>query len=157
MIARLQDVTIRLASLADIPTVAMLRRAWTEETAGAPVDDPSFGRQLSEWYHREAEHRLVWLSELAGEPVGMLNLLVFERMPQPGRDASRWGYLANVFTLARVRDLGIGRQLLDVVIAHARAHGFARLVLNPSARSVPFYVRAGFAPSPLLQLDLTPP
>ena len=35
-----------------------------------------------------------------GEPVGMLNLLEFTRMPTPGRRPGRWGYLGNAFVLA---------------------------------------------------------
>lgn len=33
------------------------------------------------------------------------------------------------------------------LVAEARARGFDRVVLNPSARSVPFYRRAGFVPA----------
>jgi GNAT superfamily N-acetyltransferase len=150
----MQSTTVRLASPVDLPAVATLRRAWTEETAGGSIDDPGFERRLADWYQRQGAQRLVWLGELGGKTVGMLNLQVFERMPRPGRDGGSWGYIANAFVLATFRNLGIGRQLLDAAIQHAREHRFSRLVLNPSTRSVPFYVRAGFAASSLLQLSL---
>jgi GNAT superfamily N-acetyltransferase len=57
-------------------------------------------------------------------------------------------------TLAAHRDTGVGSALLGAAVAHARDQGFVRLVLNPSERSIPFYRRAGFRASRLLQLDL---
>jgi GNAT superfamily N-acetyltransferase len=75
----------------------------------------------------------------------MMNLSVFERMPRPGANPGRWGYIGNAFVLAAHRDQGIGSLLLAAVLAHADSHGFVRVVLRPSQRSVPFYQRAGFA------------
>ncbi len=73
-------------------------------------------------------------------------------MPRPGRRPSRWGYLGNAFVLAVYRNQGIGRQLLDAVLGYAGQNGFARVVLSPSERSIPFYRRAGFGPADALML-----
>ena len=75
----------------------------------------------------------------------MMNLAVFDRMPQPGRAASSWGYLSNAFVLAAYRDQGIGSLLLRALLAYADARDYVRVVLRPSARSVPFYERLGFS------------
>ncbi len=86
----------------------------------------------------------------------MLNLTEFRRMPQPGQPRRRWGYIANVFVLAGHRDGGIGGQLLDAAVREATARGYARIVLSPSPRSLPFYQRVGFVPADsLLVLTLT--
>jgi GNAT superfamily N-acetyltransferase len=82
----------------------------------------------------------------------MMNLSVFARMPRPGGQAGCWGYLGNAFVLDAYRNQGIGRLLLDAVLRYARQNGFARVVLRPSARSVPFYKRAGFAAADSLML-----
>ena len=84
----------------------------------------------------------------------MINVTVFVRMPRPGWRERHWGYIANVFVFAAHRSTGVGSALLDAAVVHARDHGFVRLVLNPSERSIPFYRRAGFRASRLLQLDL---
>jgi GNAT superfamily N-acetyltransferase len=76
----------------------------------------------------------------------MMNLAIFERMPRPGRDAGTWGYLANAFVLAPYRNQGIGALLLAALVADADDHGYVRVVLRPSERSIPFYQRAGFTP-----------
>ena len=65
---------------------------------------------------------------------------------------ARWGYLGNAFVLAAYRNQGIGGQLLDAVLGYASENGFARVVLSPSERSIPFYERAGFGPADALML-----
>ena len=82
----------------------------------------------------------------------MMNLAIFERMPRPGRPPGHWGYLGNAFVLAACRNQGIGGRLLDSVLAYAAEKAFARVVLSPSERSIPFYERAGFGPADHLLL-----
>jgi GNAT superfamily N-acetyltransferase len=80
----------------------------------------------------------------------MVNLAIFNRMPQPGRAASHWCYLGNAFVLTSHRNRGIGTVLLETAVDYARDQGSARIVLSPSERSVPFYQRAGFGPATML-------
>jgi GNAT superfamily N-acetyltransferase len=134
---------IRTASSADAPALAALRRAWTAEQHG-PADDPGFEARFLSWCERESARRLSWVAEVRGEMVGMMNMAVFDRMPQPGREPGSWGYLANSFVLAAYRNQGIGSLLLGALLAHADSHGYVRVVLSPSERAVPFYQRAGF-------------
>jgi len=145
------DAAIRQAGQADLAALARLRREQAAEQQGE-YGDPGFEQRLAAWQEREAAHRITWLAEADGRLVGMMNLAIFERMPRPGRPASYWGYLANAFVLAGYRNQGIGERLLGAVLGHARQHGFARVVLSPSERSVPFYHRAGFGPAGALLL-----
>jgi ribosomal protein S18 acetylase RimI-like enzyme len=87
-----------------------------------------------------------------GRVVGMMNLAVFERMPRPGHPASYWGYLANAFVLAEHRNQGIGRRLIAAAVDHAARNDFARVIVSPSERSIPFYERAGFGPADVLMV-----
>lgn len=137
-------ITIRVAGPADAAALGALRRAWTAEQDG-DVADETFEARFAEWYERAGEHRVTWVAEDAGQPVGMMNLAVFERMPRPGRDAGTWGYLANAFILASHRNRGLGSMLLAAVLRHADTNGYVRVVLRPSRRAVPFYERAGFS------------
>jgi GNAT superfamily N-acetyltransferase len=136
---------IRIADSADGLAIAGLRRAWTAEEHG-DVADPGFESRFLDWYERESARRVCWLGELSGEPVGMVNLAIFERMPRPGIEAGTWGYLANAFVLAPHRNQGIGTGLLEALLAHADDHGYVRVVLRASERAVPFYQCAGFIP-----------
>jgi GNAT superfamily N-acetyltransferase len=143
------EISVRRCGPDDVGTLAALRRRWVEESGGAAGDE-GFEERFAAWYVAEAGRRIFWLAEVHGEPVGMVNLAVFARMPRPGRPPSRWGYLGNAFVLADHRDRGVGRRLIDALLDHARAEGFVRVVLSPSERSVPFYARAGFGPADML-------
>jgi GNAT superfamily N-acetyltransferase len=139
---------IRIAGPGDAAALAALRRAWTVEQSGRGdgdgADDDGFEARFRDWYERESARRVTWLAEVSGEPVGMMNLAVFDRMPRPGRDLGAWGYLGNAYVLAAHRDQGIGSRLLRALLGYADDHGYVRVVLNPSERSVPFYRRYGF-------------
>jgi GNAT superfamily N-acetyltransferase len=145
------EAVIRRAEDADLPATARLRRESTAEQDGDRAD-PSFEERFSAWYARESSCRIMWLAEVDGRMAGAVNLAVFERMPRPGRAPSRWGYLGNAFVLAAYRNQGIGRQLLDAALEYARENGFARVVLSPTERAIPFYERAGFGPADALML-----
>ena len=136
---------IRIAGASDGAALAALRHAWTVEQHG-PGDDDGFEARFLDWYDREFARRLSWLAETGGGAVGMMNLVVFERMPRPGRDAGTWGYLANAFVLAAYRDQGIGSLLLGALAAYADEHDYVRIVLRPSERAISFYERLGFRP-----------
>ncbi|GAA1670075.1 GNAT family N-acetyltransferase [Fodinicola feengrottensis] len=140
-------MTIRRAGAPDVPALAEMRHEWTVEWSdGETVDDPDYRARFAAWFAAEPG-RLWWVAQDGPATVGMLNMVVFTRMPRPGRPVSRWGYIANVFVRPKYRDAGAGRELLDAAIAYARDEDFARLVLSPSERSVPFYRRAGFGPA----------
>ena len=143
-------VDIRQTDDRDIPALAQLRRKWSEEQAGQPLDDDGFDEQFAQWYAAESSRRTTFLAEIDSNAVGMVNLAIFERMPRPGQPASRWGYLGNAFVLAEHRSQCIGTALLNTLIAHAQDHGCVRIVLSPTDRSVPFYQRAEFGPATML-------
>jgi GNAT superfamily N-acetyltransferase len=152
---------IRQCGPADVPALAQLRQALAEEQAGEVVEDADFARRFAEWFERESNQRITWLAEVASQPVGMLNLLVFTRMPRPRvadqpTRATQWGYIANAYVKAQHRDRGIGAALLTAATGYADRRGFARLVLSPSERSIPFYERAGFEPATSLLVRTHP-
>ncbi|MFD9734582.1 GNAT family N-acetyltransferase [Umezawaea sp. NPDC059074] len=145
-----RTVSIREAGEHDTAALAALRREWSEEQAGHPLGDDDFEECFAQWYAAEAPRRAAFVAELGGKAIGMMNLALFDRMPKPGRSASRWAYLGNAFVLADHRNRGIGTALLDAAVAHARALDCARVVLSPSERSVRFHQRAGFGPATML-------
>ena len=78
------------------------------------------------------------------------------KRPRPGSGPSRWGYLANCYVRPERRNTGLGARLLATCTAYADESGFARVVLSPSARSVPFYTRGGFEPATSLMVRPAP-
>jgi GNAT superfamily N-acetyltransferase len=144
-----EHVSVRQAGEDDLMSLAALRRLWSEEQDGHPLDDDDFDDQFAQWFMSEATRRVTFLAAIDGQVVGRMNLAIFERMPRPARAASRWGYLGNAFVLTNHRD-GVGRALLEALVDAARDQGCVRIVLSPSERSVPFYERAGFGPASML-------
>jgi GNAT superfamily N-acetyltransferase len=131
-------VNVRVAGAADVAALAALRALWS---GGG---EPDFDRRMAAWIADEGDRRTTWLATVGDEPVGMASMLEYRRMPRPGRPDSRWGYVSNMFVREDVRNRGIGSALLEAIIAAGEERGYVRLVLSPSARSVPFYARAGF-------------
>jgi GNAT superfamily N-acetyltransferase len=147
-------VTVRVAGVDDQPTLVALRLAWNEEDAGAPIDDDEAEGRLLAWFADEWATRTFFLVEDDGDPVGMANVKRYVRMPVAGRpDAGHWGYVGNVFVLADRRDAGVGRVLMDALVAWCTERRYERLRLAPSERARPFYARLGFVPGQVIQLD----
>lgn len=134
------QVVLRVAGAGDLGALARLRTEWTDEHH----EDLGFERRLADWLAAEGARRTIWLAEVRTRPVGMVSLLEYRRMPRPGRPDSRWGYIGHMFVSEACRNSGIGTRLLSEVIAAAEERSYARLVLAPSARAVPFFQRAGF-------------
>lgn len=122
--------TLRLAGPDDAGALRSLRLAWATEK-GVETGDPTFEDRFAEWLAHESEHRLFWIAECDDEPVGMVNLMVFRRMPYPdGTDfKGAWGYLGNLFVSPQRRGRGIGESLVAACTTYADANDFARIVL----------------------------
>lgn len=131
--------TVRPGALNDVADLAALRAKWRDHEL-----TPGFLNEFTEWFLCEQPGRWWWIAEVAGQPVGMVNLKVFDRMPSPAVPRSRWGYLGNLFVATTHRGSGIGGQLVDALLARAAEERLVRVVLSPSVESVPLYARHGF-------------
>jgi GNAT superfamily N-acetyltransferase len=138
-------VIVREGTADDNPHLARLRAIWAAEQEPSGIEDPDFERVFLEW--AKANPRQVLVAELDGELIGMLNVMVFHRMPNPGQASSCWVYFGNVYVLPRHRNAGIGGQLVQAAIEYSRSIGAARILLSPSSESRNLYERLGFKPA----------
>lgn len=141
---------IRADCPGDRAALAALRATWAAEQEPQPQDSHGFEAIYGDWM--DANPRKFFVAEEDGELVGMLNLLVFERMPKPGKPLSCWVYLGNVYVLPDFRKAGIGAQLVQAAIGFSRSIRAARMVLSPSPASRSFYARLGFQPAEELNI-----
>ncbi len=147
-------ISVRIAGEEDVGVLATLRRAWNEEQADGPLDDPRFDTAFRAWWDAERPTRTFFLVLVDGAPAGMANVKRYERMPVAGRvSAGFWGYVGNVFVLPEHRNGGVGQVLMDEVLAWASREGMVHLRLAPSPLSVRFYERLGYTAGAVVELD----
>lgn len=138
--------TVRRATDRDVSSLLSLRAAWRSATV-----TERFAIEFSAWFEREASQRWWWIAEDdTARAVGMVNLKIFDRMPSPEGNRSRWGYLANLFVDDPFRKQGVGTQLLEALLSTSIEEGLVRVVLSPSEQSLPLYTRAGFTAADML-------
>jgi GNAT superfamily N-acetyltransferase len=102
------DLVIRVAREADVGALAELRALWIVATP----PEPDFVEQMAGWLRAEGERRTTWLALVVDRPGGMASLFEYRRMPKPGRDDSRWGYVSNMYVREDSRNRGVGSALL---------------------------------------------
>lgn len=150
LVSVMRDLEIRMASLDELGALADLRASWS---SGADVAaDSQFVREFSEWFATQLQHRRFWIAwrravDGTERAIGMVNMLVFTRMPAKGTAAGAWGYLGNMFVRECERNSGVGAELLAALLDYADDNSLVRVVLNPSERSRSFYARHGFTPA----------
>ena len=99
----------------------------------------------------------IWVAaeQASGRLVGTTYLQRIAKVPRPYPRPPAWGYVTNVYVVPELRNAGVGRRMLDAMIRETREEGMDTLLLWPSERAVPFYLRAGFATPPsALELEL---
>ena len=133
-------MNIRLATLDDIEALVSLRIQLLE------ADDASVDGALRAWLrpHLADGSFLGWIAQDAGTVVAASGLTVLDRPPYPGNATGLDGYVTNMCTLPAYRRRGLARQLLEVLITHARHVGVKRLFLEASREGQPLYEEFGF-------------
>ncbi len=151
--------TVRRGTAADIPALVDLRIAFDIELAGPlPADRVDEHRASIDAYLRshlpDGRYRM-WVAEAAGVVVGMAGMVVIDRPPHPRSRRSPEAMVFNVMTTSAWRRRGVGRAVMEAVIADGRALGCRRLVLRASDDGSHLYAALGFAdPGTWRQLDL---
>ena len=134
------EQTIRVYSDQDYRACRALWVELTErhrEIYGDPTiggDDPGRGFDA---YLANPQRRITWVAEADGNVVGMAGLILH------GDE----GEVEPVVVASSYRSQGIGRQLVDCAVAHAREIGVRFLSVRPVARNLEafsFFVEAGF-------------
>ncbi len=125
--------------------VELLRHGALVDRTETPSDLEPYRKALSEIQGIAGNELLV--AEVAGEAVGMCQLLVFRHFQRLG---GLCGEIESVHVHPEFRSKGIGTQLLTAAIEVARRAGCYRVQLTSNLRRVDahrFYTRHGFEPS----------
>lgn len=97
---------------------------------------------------RVAEHR--------GEIVGMAWLVVFDRVPNIDQLVRKTGDIQSVFVLPSFRRAGVGRALVDALLAEADTQGIDRVTVSGNQAAAALYASAGFRADEFLRVRRRP-
>jgi len=151
---------LRRAVRSDLPVILDLRLAFDREVAGGELPPDRVGphrSQVADYLatHIDGDVYRVWVAEEGGLIVGMGGLVVVDRPPHPRSRRSAEGFIVNVYTLPRWRGRGVGRAVMDAIVADARSLRLRRVYLRTSDDGRPLYAGMGFRdPGHYLSLDL---
>lgn len=145
---------IRRAGSRDARTLARLRFEF-RTTLHDPVEsDRVFYRRVVPWMAREIRARrwVAWLAEQGKQAVGCVWMFRMPKLPNPGGEPEMHAYVSNFYVREALRGRGIGSRLIGAVIETCEAEGVDSIILWPTERSKPLYLRHGFR-VPTLILD----
>src|SRR4030095_10894627 len=146
-------VTIRRATVADLPLLLEYRRAMAEEMDDA--DETAVNRMLAalEPYLRAAIPEGRWHAWIA-EPGGCGSVEIVPWVPGRQDPTPRRAWIHSGYIEPPWRRRGIGRRLTQTIIAWCREQGFEWVYLHASELGRPLYERLGFVASSEMRLKL---
>lgn len=145
---------IREATPADAVRLAELRYEFRSGLRPTREDRQAFLQRCAAWMHSRlsGEEWKCWVAARQAAIVGQIWLHTIEKLPNPGGEAERHGYITNVYVQPQCRG-GLGGQLLRQALDWARQQRLDAVILWPTTRSRSLYLRHGFrTPPDLLQL-----
>jgi GNAT superfamily N-acetyltransferase len=137
---------VRRAGAADARAMAELRYAFRTELAPPAEPEREFVERAAAWLADRLE-RGSWTGWVACEQqeiVGLVLAHLVEKVPNPVTEPESLGYVSSLYVLPRCRGRGLGADLLLTALDACREAGVETVVLWPSQRSVPLYLRHGF-------------
>jgi GNAT superfamily N-acetyltransferase len=158
--AALPGIVVRRATRADLPVIVDLRLAFDRELLGGDLPPDRVGPHRSQVADYLATHvdgatYRLFVAEEGGRIVGMGGLVVVDRPPHPRSRRSAEGFIVNVYTLPRWRGRGVGRAIMDALVAEGRQLRLRRVYLRTSDEGRSLYESMGFRdPGNYLALDL---
>ena len=149
----MDPVSIRQATLADLPLLLQYRRAMAEEMDGG--DQVAINRMVTalEPYLRAAIPEGRWHAWIA-EPGGCGSVEIVQWVPGRLDPTTRRAWIHSVYIEPTFRRRGIGRRLTETMVAWCREQGFQWIYLHASEQGRPLYESLGFESSSEMRIKL---
>ncbi len=144
-----QEIGIRLATALDANRLAKFRYTFRSHVGSHLQErEDEFVERCSVWMLerlREDSPWWCWMAERDQELLGNLWGQLIEKIPNPSPEPECHVYLTNFFVTEAARGRGVGSRLLSVALEWCRARNAHAVILWPTERSRPLYLRHGFA------------
>lgn len=148
------DIVIRASGLEEIGLLLEWRTRVLREVFSLSEDaEMDALLQANETYYREhladGSHLACFAVDVAsGQIVGCGGICYHSEMPSPDNPSGACGYLMNIFALPELRGHGIGRKIVEFLIADARNRRTGKVYLESSEVAKPLYRSIGFSDLP---------
>jgi GNAT superfamily N-acetyltransferase len=142
------DVGIRLASENDAATLARLRLELRSSSHKLIENEQAFLVRCESWMNerlRKGSQWRCWIAERQAIAVGAVWAQLVEKIPNPVAEPECYVYLTNFYVREEYRSEGIGSRLLAAVLEWSKSKNAEKVMLWPTERSKPFYLRHGFS------------
>ena len=152
------EVTVRQATVADVPDLVRLRRQMFEamgfdDPAQLDVADAAAAAYFAEAIPAGRFHG--WLAiTSAGVAVSSGGVVVDQHPPGPSNLSGQIGYIMNVVTAPRYRHQGIARRIMQVMLKWLAEQGIQRVTLHTTYMGRPLYEEVGFVDSNEMRLRI---
>lgn len=144
------EIRVRLASVDDANMLARLRFELRSTFHNVIENEEEFIARCTEWMLARLRNDAAWkcwIAEVGSAGIGNVWVQLIEKIPNPIDESETYAYLTNFFVREEYRGKGAGTMLLAEALAWSRSKDAAAVILWPTERSKPLYVRHGFKPA----------
>jgi GNAT superfamily N-acetyltransferase len=153
----MSEYVLRKADLADAAGIAHQRRQMFDALHEMPTAE---GDEIEAAVLRYVERAMPagtyhsWLIEHDGVAVAGGGLQIRTLMPRPGYVRGEpEGLIVSMWTEPEHRRHGLGKRIVEAILAWGRANGVTRFTLHASPYGQPLYEQAGFRPTNEMRLE----
>jgi ribosomal protein S18 acetylase RimI-like enzyme len=144
-------ITIRQATVADIPDLVWLRRVMFEAMGhDDPVKLDAMEEAASAYLAKAilAEEFHGWVAVTpAGEAMSASGVVIDQHPPTPGNLSGQIGYVMNTVTAPAYRRQGLARRVTQAALEWLDGRGIQRATLHATETGQPLYESLGFEPT----------
>ena len=141
-------IKTRVATESDALTLARLRYEFRSLFHQVREDEVAFIERCTVWMRERLRSESLWkcwIAELQDTAIGNVWVQLVEKIPNPIEEPEYYIYLTNFYVREQYRRDGVGSMLLSEILAWSRSKDINTIILWPTERSKPFYMRHGFA------------
>jgi GNAT superfamily N-acetyltransferase len=152
------SITIRQATVEDIPALVRLRRTMFESMGYDDREQLEAADKAAAAYWRQAIPKGEFQGWLAiapsGRAVGSGGAVIGRHPPGPGNLTGQSGYIMNVSTEPLFRRRGIARQMMQTILRWLAGQGIRHVTLHATEAGRPLYEQLGFVEGNEMSLQI---
>lgn len=108
------------------------------------ADTDELERQNRLYYEQNMDGHIACIAHIDGKPAGCGGICIYDEMPSPDNPSGRCAYLMNIYVREPFRGGGLGRSIVDWLVARARERGITKIWLETTPGARRLYDKAGF-------------